>query len=143
MLVRHFLSATLIALAACATPNQQGGSGTAPAERVFAGPPLSEAALLEHIRILASDEFEGRAPGTNGERLTLDYLERAFAAAGLQPGLALPDGTRSWRQEVPLTAATLTNTPTLTFAGRDGAREYAYATQFSAWTRRLDPTVDI
>ncbi|HYD73784.1 MAG TPA: M28 family metallopeptidase [Candidatus Binatia bacterium] len=142
MHLRHALSAVL-ALAACATSDQQSGSGTAPAERVFAGPPLSETALLEHINILASDEFEGRAPGTNGERLTLDYLERSFAAAGLQPGVALPDGTRSWRQEVPLTAATLTNTPTLTLTGRDGAREYAYATQFSAWTRRLDPTVDV
>jgi Zn-dependent M28 family amino/carboxypeptidase len=141
MNLRHALSAAVIALAACATSDQQSGSST-PAHQ-FAGPPLSEAALLDHVRTLASDEFEGRAPGTNGERLTLEYLERTFAAAGLQPGVTLPDGTRSWRQEVTLTAATLTNTPTLTLTGRDGAREYAYATQFSAWTRRLDPTVDI
>ena len=139
MNIRHALSAAALALAACSTTASQP---TTPAHQ-FAGPPLSEASLLESVRVLASDEFEGRAPGTNGERLTLEYLERTFAAAGLQPGVTLPDGTRSWRQEVTLTAATLTNTPTLTLSGRDGAREYAYATQFSAWTRRLDPTVDI
>jgi len=136
MNLRHALSAAAIALAACATP------GATPTHQ-FAGPPLSEAALMDHIRTLSSDEFEGRAPGTRGEELTLAYLERTFAAAGLQPGVTLADGTRSWRQETPLVAATLTNTPTLTISGRDGARQYAYATQFSAWTRRLDPTVDI
>jgi Zn-dependent M28 family amino/carboxypeptidase len=141
MKLRHALSAAVIALAACAT-SDQAGSPAATAHQ-FAGPPLSAESLLEGVRVLASDEFEGRAPGTHGEELTIAYLERAFAAAGLQPGVAAADGTRSWVQQVPLTAATLTNTPTLTLAGRDGARQYAYATQFSAWTRRLDPTVDI
>ncbi len=137
---RHLIAAGVIALAGCATSDQP-----APATDIaaFQHAPLSAEALLEHVRVLASDEFEGRAPGTNGERLTIEYLERAYAAAGLQPGVTLPDGTRSWRQETTLVAATLTNTPTLTLSGRDGARSYAYATQFSAWTRRLDPTVDI
>lgn len=142
MNIRHILSAGVIALAACATPTQQGA---APATDIpaFQHAPLSSQALIEHVRVLASDEFEGRAPGTNGERLTIEYLERAYAAAGLQPGVTLPDGTRSWRQETPLVAATLTTPPTLTISGSDGARNYTYATQFSAWTRRLDPTVDI
>ena len=142
MNLRHALSAAVIMLAACATADQQDGSPSGP-EHQFAGPPLSAESLLEGVRVLASDEFEGRAPGTHGEELTIAYLERAFAAAGLQPGVTAADGTRSWVQQVPLTAATLTNAPTLTLAGRDGARQYAYATQFSAWTRRLDPTVDI
>jgi hypothetical protein len=30
--------------------------------------------LLRHIKTLASDEFEGRAPGTKGEELTVNYL---------------------------------------------------------------------
>lgn len=140
MNIRHILSAGVIALAACATSDQQ-----APATDIaaFQHAPLSAEALIEHVRVLASDEFEGRAPGTQGERLTIEYLERAYAAAGLEPGVTLPDGTRSWRQETTLVAATLTNQPTLTLSGRDGARNYTYATQFSAWTRRLDPTVDI
>lgn len=39
-----------------------------------------------HLATLASDEFEGRAPGTRGERLTLDYLVSEFSALGLEPG---------------------------------------------------------
>jgi Zn-dependent M28 family amino/carboxypeptidase len=139
MNLRHWLSAAVIALAACAS----GDRPTPPQNNMFVGPPLSAQSLMEHIRVLSSDAFEGRAPGTNGERLTIEYLERMYAAAGLQPGVTLADGTRSWRQETTLIAATLTNTPQLTISGGDGARQYAYATQFSAWTRRLQPTVAV
>jgi Zn-dependent M28 family amino/carboxypeptidase len=115
----------------------------ADARAQIAPAPMSADAIMEHVGVLASDEFEGRAPGTNGERLTLDYLERAFAAAGLQPGVVAADGTRGWRQEVPLVAATLANTPTLTVSSRDGDVSYTYGPQFSAWTRRLDPNISI
>jgi Zn-dependent M28 family amino/carboxypeptidase len=54
--------------------------------------------LLEHIKILASDEFEGRAPGTRGEELTVNYLIEQFQKIGLKPGN--PDG--SYVQKVPL-----------------------------------------
>ena len=54
--------------------------------------------ILEHVRILASDRFEGRAPGTIGEHLTVDYLVKQFRASGLSPGN--PDGT--FVQKVPL-----------------------------------------
>jgi len=55
-------------------------------------------ALLAHIKILASDEFEGRAPGSKGEELSIKYISDQFKAAGLKPGN--PDG--SYFQEVPL-----------------------------------------
>lgn len=145
MNIRYALGAAVIALAACASADtvQPAAPEAAPEIAAFAHPPGSAEALTAHVRVLASDAFEGRAPGTHGEELTLDYLERAFAAAGLQPGVTLPNGERSWRQETTLVAATLTEEPTLTLTGRDGARSYAYATQFSAWTRRLDETVSI
>ncbi len=136
----RFASAALVLLAACATADQPAPPASTDA---FAHPPLSADALLAHVRVLASDEFEGRAPGTNGERLTVEYLERSFAAAGLQPGVTLPDGTRSWRQEATLIAATLTNTPTLSISGADGVRQYEYGEGFTAWTKRLDESVDI
>ncbi|MEM8696663.1 MAG: M28 family peptidase [Pseudomonadota bacterium] len=46
----------------------------------------TEADLRRHIEILASDDFEGRQPGTAGEALTISYIAAEFAAAGLLPG---------------------------------------------------------
>ena len=58
--------------------------------------------LSEHIRILSSDAYEGRAPNSSGETKTVAYLVDQFAKAGLQPGGVLVDGKRSWTQPVPL-----------------------------------------
>ena len=55
-------------------------------------------AILQHIKVLASDEFEGRGPGTPGEEKTIAYLTGQFRAMGLKPGN--PDGT--FVQNVPL-----------------------------------------
>lgn len=41
--------------------------------------------LEQHIRFLASDRLEGRAPGTEGERLAMTYLEEQFRQLGLTP----------------------------------------------------------
>ena len=53
--------------------------------------------LLKHIKVLASDEFEGRAPGSKGEELTINYLTEQFKKIGLKPGN--PNGT--YIQDVP------------------------------------------
>lgn len=45
-----------------------------------------EAALSEHIRVLASDEYQGREPGTEGEKLALRYLARQWFEIGLVSG---------------------------------------------------------
>src|SRR5438093_12926496 len=47
--------------------------------------------LLAHIKVLASDEFEGRAPGTKGEELSVKYITDQFKKIGLKQGN--PDGT--------------------------------------------------
>jgi len=53
--------------------------------------------LTRHVRVLASDEFEGRAPATRGEERTVAYLEEALRRAGVGPS---PNG--SYRQPVEL-----------------------------------------
>ncbi|MBD8698590.1 M28 family peptidase [Sphingomonas sp. CFBP 13714] len=64
--------------------------------------PAQDAISPEHlsadVRTLASDAFEGRAPGTAGETTTIDWLIAQFKAMKLSPGG--PDG--SWTQAVPL-----------------------------------------
>jgi hypothetical protein len=59
---------------------------------------VTEADLRGHIAILASDEFEGRKPGTEGETKTIKYIADSWAKAGLKP--AASDG--SWFEPVPL-----------------------------------------
>jgi hypothetical protein len=54
--------------------------------------------ILKHIRVLASDEFDGRAPATPGEQKSLDYIIGQCKAMKLSPGN--PDGT--WLQKVSL-----------------------------------------
>ena len=46
--------------------------------------------LESSVRTLASDLFQGRAPGTIGEERTIGYLVGRFQALGLEPGG--PDG---------------------------------------------------
>ena len=58
--------------------------------------------ILGHIKVLASDEFEGRAPASKGEDLTIKYLTSQFQKLGLKPGN--PDGT--YLQNVPLVGIT-------------------------------------
>ena len=65
---------------------------------VAQGTGISAERLTETVRTLASDIFEGRAPGTIGEQRTLGYLIARFQAAGLEPG-GLDGG---WLQPVEL-----------------------------------------
>ena len=48
---------------------------------------FDEARFREDIKTLSSDKFEGRAPTTHGEKLTLDYLTTAFKEMGLSLSL--------------------------------------------------------
>src|SRR4051812_3546622 len=69
-------------------------------------PTFSEKSFEQHIAILASDEFQGRLPFTEGEKKTVSYLEDQFKAVGLEPG----NGT-SYTQEVPMVEITATTDP--------------------------------
>ena len=69
------------------------------------------ARLSQHVQTLGSDAFQGRAPATEGETLTVDYISKQFAAAGVQPGGDLVNGQRSWTQKVPLLRSEFTANP--------------------------------
>ncbi len=72
-----------ILLAGCATV-------PSPARMVSDKPAVIEAELARHIAVLASNDFEGRKPGTIGETKTLDYLTRQWQALGLDGGTNNP-----------------------------------------------------
>jgi Zn-dependent M28 family amino/carboxypeptidase len=67
--------------------------------------PISPARMSATVKTLASDPFEGRAPGTSGEAKTVVYLIHRFRALGLQP--AGENG--GWTQQVPLVHNTAGN----------------------------------
>src|SRR5262245_41231165 len=70
--------------------------------------------LLQHLQTLASDEFEGRSPGTKVEELTINYLTDQFKRMGLKPGN--PDG--SYTQKVPLVGYTPQPSASFTVGGK-------------------------
>ncbi len=82
-----------LALAGCATTPEP----VSDSERAEIGE-----RLMRDISVLASDEFEGRKPGTSGEDLTVEYVIRQFEAAGLSPGTNIPGSP--WRAPVALTS---------------------------------------
>src|SRR5438034_10773515 len=93
--------------------------------------------MLAHIKVLASDEFEGRSPGTKGEELSVKYIADQFKQIGLRPGN--PDGT--YTQEVPL--AGITSEPRMSFSVRDKTVDLKYPDGFVASSARLKPEIKI
>jgi Zn-dependent M28 family amino/carboxypeptidase len=102
---------------------------------------ISEARMRAHIEYLASDELEGRAPGSNGETLAVAYLIEQLKQMGCEPGN--PDG--QYTQKVPMYGFEVTNAPVLVVHGADGKNEkrFAAGAQFVAWTVRQSPATSV
>ena len=93
--------------------------------------------ILAHIKVLASDEFEGRAPGTKGEELSVKYISDQFKQIGLKPGN--PGG--AYTQEVPL--AGIKSEPGMSFVIGDKTVDLKYPEDFIASSARLQPEIKI
>src|SRR5690349_19973567 len=68
--------------------------------------------LEQHIKVLASDDYQGRRPFTEGEKKTITYLETKFREIGLEPGNGI-----SYLQEVPMVEITSTVDSVMTVKG--------------------------
>lgn len=93
--------------------------------------------VLQHTRVLASDAFEGRSPGTAGEDSTVNYLTRQFEQMGLQPGN--PDGT--YIQQVPMYGFTPQPKASFTAGGR--TISLRFPNDYVAVSKRYTPAVDV
>ena len=98
-------------------------------------PPVNAAAMDAHLKFLADDLLEGRAPATRGGELAARYIAAAFQAAGLVPAGA--DG--SYYQ--PVTLVGLAPRPTFVWGSRAGSNTLRYLDDFVAWAQRPDPNV--
>jgi Zn-dependent M28 family amino/carboxypeptidase len=131
-----FCLASLTLAASCAydAPHSERASSPSTAAALAS---ITSDELMNHIKVLASDEYEGRAPGTKGEELTVNYLTDQFKKLGLKPGN--PDGT--YVQKVPL--AGFTPQPALSFVAGGKPVKLDYSTDYIARSLRYTPEVNV
>src|SRR5262245_19284157 len=127
-------------LTACSRSPEAAADGAAgaPAAKVAVRdlPKVEAPAILEHIKVLADDSFEGRAPGTPGEDKTVEYLTAKFKELGLAPGNT--DGT--YVQKVPLVGITPAASQTLTIQKGGQKRTFAWSKDYVAFTKHVADT---
>jgi len=111
-------------------------------------PPVDQAAesitaesLKSHIEVLSSDEFEGRAPATRGEDMTVDYLVETMEQIGVAPGM--DDG--SYIQQIPLLGQQIDGSTASMNIRSNGqvAEQLGYRTDFMAWPSNESESVQL
>jgi Zn-dependent M28 family amino/carboxypeptidase len=95
---------------------------------------IDETGFRDDVRVLASDEFEGRRPGTPGEEKTVAFLVDQFRKLGLKPG-----NGDSYLQQVPLVEILAGGDASLSVSGRGAVKPLVYAKDMVIWTRHAVP----
>jgi Zn-dependent M28 family amino/carboxypeptidase len=107
------------------------------ADSASPAPLISAAQILERVKVLSSDEFEGRAPATPGEEKTIAYLTAEYKKSGLAPGN--PNG--SYLEDVPMVG--ITSKPSLSFAIGGKTINYAPINDYIAYSLRTAAHVEV
>jgi Zn-dependent M28 family amino/carboxypeptidase len=97
------------------------------------GPPVSMSAMDAHLKYLADDLLEGRAPATRGGRLAARYIAAQFQALGLEPA----GMDSSFFQPVALVG--MTPRPSFVWGRGAATRALRYRDDFVAWAERSEP----
>ena len=97
---------------------------------------IQQQELERHIQALSSDEFMGRMPFTEGEVMTLDYLEKEFRAIGLTPG-----NKGSFFQDVPMVEISTKPAENMTIGHAGGKVELEGLKDYVLWTQRKEEKV--
>ncbi|MEO6213615.1 MAG: M28 family metallopeptidase [Vicinamibacterales bacterium] len=130
---------------ACSGQNKSADAPPAAASPAPAAPPpvappaIDGRVIVERIKVLASDEFEGRAPGTKGEDLTVAYLVDEARKLGLQPGNT--DGT--YVQKVPLVGIQARQLQPLTVTKGAQTQTFTWGEDVVPWTKQVGATASI
>ena len=121
--------APLLLLTACT------GSSSDSAEQ--AAETITKENILAHVNVLASDEYQGRSTGTEGEQMSVDYLVTEFRAMGATSGV----GDGSYVQPFPLVGQKTSN-HRMSFSG-NGSMAINFFDDFVAWPADEATEVDI
>lgn len=98
---------------------------------------VSATKLIDHIKILASDHFQGRAPGSEGEARTCEYLQEQCKLLGLSPDPA----SQSYFQKVPVYG--LKAEPTLSFSNARQSIQPVFPDDYVALSRDMSDKVKV
>ena len=99
---------------------------------------ISAEDLKKDVKILSSDEFEGRSPASKGEELTIEFLKNEFQALGLKPG-----NKDSFFQEVPLIKINSEPSRTLEILGSNASNKFQYGDEFVSTTKQIVEKVSL
>ena len=99
---------------------------------------IDEAVFRTHVRMLASDDFEGRKPGTAGEEKTVAYLVEQFRKLGLKPGIG-----ESFLQPVPMVESVAGADASLSIAGSHATLNLAYGKDMVIWSKSGLPQAEL
>jgi Zn-dependent M28 family amino/carboxypeptidase len=114
-------------LAACGSPHHRG--------RQPLSSDIDEQRYREDVRTLASDEFDGRRPGTAGEDKTVAFITAQFRRAGLKPASG-----ETYVQAVPLVEIRTGAEATLALEGGRGALvPLGYGSDMVVFSPRAEP----
>ncbi len=94
--------------------------------------------LEPNLITLSSDEFMGRMPFTEGEKLTTSFLESKFKEMGLEPG-----NGDSYFQEVPMVSIITYPEQSMEFKTAQGSVVGEGLKDFVIWTQRTDSVVRV
>ena len=101
-------------------------------------PAITAADFAELTRTLASDEFEGRGPGSTGEERTVEYIRAQMQRIGLQPG-----NGDSYFQEVPMVETTASTATRLKISGGGKDVDLAFGEDMVVGTRSGETKVSV
>ena len=94
--------------------------------------------LEPNLITLSSDEFMGRMPFTEGEKITTSFLEQEFKKMGLEPG-----NGDSYFQDVPMVSITSSPSEKMEFKSAKGNLTAEGLKDFVIWTQRTDSLVAV
>ena len=133
LLYSSLLFSFLLLITACGDPSDESFEQAVES--------ITKESLLNHIETLSSDEFQGRAPATRGDTLTIDYLVEQLEEMGVAPGM--PDG--SYTQEFPLLGQRVDGGAAQFTIRSNGsvAEQLSYGADFMAWPSNEEERVQI
>ena len=94
--------------------------------------------MKKHIAVIASDGFQGRFPGTEGEDKTVNYLTEQFRLIGLNPA-----NGDSFSQEVPLLRLTSDPSKSLLIKGGKNDLSLSSPVDFVGWSSQTSDHINI